>query len=70
MILFIKLEIKQKIVVTLKVLDCLLQSCLKENYSTEESCELLLTKSKNGIIDVGLHFVHVLKSLYKIWGKK
>ena len=41
-----------------------------KNYSTEESCEMLLIKSKNEIIDEGLQFGHVLKSLYKMWGRK
>ena len=41
-----------------------------KNYSTEESCEMLLIKSRNEIIDEGLHFGHVLKSLYKMWVKK
>ena len=38
-----------------------------KDYSTEESCEMLLTKFKNEMFDEGLHFRHELKRWYKMW---
>ena len=36
------------------------------NYSTEESCEILLVKCKNEMFDRGLHFQHELKRWYEM----
>ena len=36
------------------------------NYSTEESCEILL-RFKNEMFDKGLHFRHESKKWYKMW---